>query len=82
MSYIIRSKPGSNQSLTNEIRKRITDGETNEFKQIDEENGILRKYRFVNDVPLNKTYPNIRVNYLDYQEVDENGKDKEFQLDY
>ena len=77
MGYIIRAKYGSNQSLMDEVQRRAKNGKTNEFKQIDE-NGILRKYHFVNDVPLNKTYPDIRVNYLDYQEVDENGKEKNF----
>jgi len=78
MSYIIRVKSGSNMSLMDEVQQKMRTGETDEVELFDQDKHITRGYRFVNDVPLNKTHPDVRVNYLDYWEVDKNGKQKNF----
>jgi hypothetical protein len=78
MSYIIRAKPGTNASLMEYVQQKMCAGETDEFEVYDKEQKITRGYRFINDAPLNKTYPDVRVNYLDYWEGDEHGKQKNF----
>jgi len=77
-SYIIRAKTGSNESLMDEAQKRIIAGEADEFERFDEAAEVTRGYRFVNDLPLNKEHPEIRVNYLDYRETDKEGNEKNF----
>jgi len=77
MSFIIRVKPGSNATLMETVQERLCVGEVDEFEHVGDD-GILRGYRFVNDVPLNKAHPDVRVNYLDYWEVGKDGKEKNF----
>ena len=76
-SFIIRAKPEGNASLMESVQARMIAGETEEFETVDAQ-GTLRGYRFVNNVPLNKAHPELRVNYLDYWEVEANGNKKNF----
>ncbi len=70
-SYIITVKPDDQESLYREAEKRICKGEYTEIEETDKEGkeGIIRGYRFINGVPLNKSNPDVLVNYLDYWEV-------------
>jgi len=38
---------------------------------------IVRGYRWINEIPLNKSYPDLRVNFLDYWEI-RDGKEFNF----
>jgi len=58
------------------VRKRLNSGEYEEFEEMGED-GILRGYRWMKGLPLNKTHPDILVNYLDYWEIRE-GKESNF----
>ena len=73
IGYIISVKPEGQESLFNEVQNRMVRGETNEFEEMGID-GILRGYRWVNQVPLNKSHSDLQVNFLDYWEVKE-GKD-------
>ena len=77
-SFIIRVKPDGNNTLMITVQEQMIAGNTSEFEVKDEKAGVTRGYRFINDVPLNKACPDVRVNYLDYWEVDANGKEKNF----
>ncbi len=70
IGYIISVKPEGQESLFNEVQTRMVRGETNEFEEMGAD-GILRGYRWVNQVPLNKSHPDLQVNFLDYWEVKE-----------
>ena len=72
-SFIIVAKPESHEFLFRAVNKRMMVGETEEFEQPDR-HGVVRGYRFVNDVPLNGSHENIRVNFLDHWEIDKQGK--------
>jgi hypothetical protein len=76
-SYIIGVQPGDHQSLFEAVKTRLCAGQVEEFEERGED-GILRGYRFVNEVPLNKTYPDILVNFLDYWEIRKDGKEYNF----
>jgi hypothetical protein len=39
-----------------------------------EKDGLLHKFRYVNNVPLNSSNRDIRVNFLDYGQIDPSGK--------
>jgi hypothetical protein len=67
-SYIITVTADDQISLYNEVQERFCRGEGDEFEETGED-GITRGYRFINEVPLNKSNPDVLVNYLDYWEV-------------
>ncbi|HJW28426.1 MAG TPA: hypothetical protein VJ508_04150, partial [Saprospiraceae bacterium] len=71
--YIIGVKPSDQPSLFEAIRKRLMSGEYEEFEDAGKEE-IIRGYRWMNELPFNKSHPDIQVNYLDYWEI---RKDKE-----
>lgn len=67
-SYIITVTAEDQVSLYNEVQKRVCQGGSDEFEVVGKD-GITRGYRFVSNVPLNKSNPDVLVNYLDYWEV-------------
>jgi hypothetical protein len=74
-NYIIVVKESDHVSLFDTVRKKMQSGETTEFETT-EEDGRLCGYRYINRIGLNKTYPHLMVNYLDYWEVSK--KDKKY----
>lgn len=75
MDFIIGVKPGSNGALFNEVLKRLGGSECTESAPGDlNEKGGSCGFRFTNDIALNESYPDLRVNYLEYWEFDKNGK--------
>ena len=76
IGYIISVKPESQESLFIEVQHRMTKGETHEFEELGAD-GILRGYRWINQIPLNKSHPDILVNFLDYWEI-RDGKEHNF----
>ena len=75
--FIIMVKPGDHAALFNEVNRRLMAGETQEFERPDR-HGVIRGYRFVNDVALNASHPDIRVNFLDHWEIDKQGQLHQF----
>jgi hypothetical protein len=67
-SYIITVTAADQASLYNEVQDRFCRGEGDELEETGKD-GIIRGYRFINGVPLNKSNPDVLVNYLDYWEV-------------
>lgn len=76
ISYIISVKPEGQESLFTEAQTCMVRGQTDEFETMGLD-GILRGYRWVNQIPLNQSHPDIRVNFLDYWEIRE-GKELNF----
>jgi hypothetical protein len=68
--YIITVKPNDQAALFEEVQKRLNRGEYEEFEE-EGKNGMVRGYRWMNGLPLNKSHPDILVNYLDYGEIRE-----------
>ena len=67
-SYIITVTADDQVSLYEEVQRRFCNGEGDEFEETGKD-GVTRGYRFINGVPLNKSNPDVLVNYLDYWEV-------------
>ena len=76
IGYIISVKPDGQESLFEEVKKRVLRNECEEFEVLGEDK-ILRGYRWINDIPLNKSHPDLRVNFLDYWEI-RDGKEFNF----
>jgi hypothetical protein len=71
--YIIVVQPGDHEALFEEVQRRLCAGQVEEFEERGKD-GVLRGYRFVNAISLNKSHPDLLVNYLDYWEETPKGK--------
>ncbi len=76
MGYIISVKPEGQESLFEEVKDRFFQHETQEFEELGDDK-IVRGYRWINAIPLNKSHPDLRVNFLDYWEL-RDGKEFNF----
>lgn len=66
LRYLIGVKEGDHEALFAAVRTKLQTGECAEIKYT--EQGIEQGYRFVNELPLNTTHPQLRVNFLEYWE--------------
>ncbi len=79
LHYIIGVKPGDHAFLFNYINSAVKDGQVVEFECSDENDPqITHSYRFINDVPLNKSNQDVRVNFIEYWEITDEETKKHF----
>jgi len=76
INFIISVKPDGQESLFAEVKNRILEGKSEEFEVVGDDK-IVRGYRWINGVPLNKSNPDLLVNFLDYWEI-RDGKEYNF----
>lgn len=76
IGFIISVKPEGQESLFAEVENRILKGESEELEVVGEDE-IVRSYRWINGISLNKSHPDLLVNFLHYWEIRE-GKKSEF----
>ena len=69
--YILGVKEGDHEYLFEQVALARQEGRTTEFEH--REGDIVHRFSFVNQMPLNKSNPDILVNFIEYWEV---GKDK------
>ena len=74
MKYLLGAKPGDHQSLFATLE---TSEETQYYEVLDDKR-FLHQFRFLNDVALNKSNPDVRVNVLEYMQTDPKGKETVF----
>ena len=75
MRFIIGAKPAGNKALFNAVQQRLSANACTEW-EIDNEDGTSCGYRYVNQVPLNDSHPDLLVNYLEYWEINARGKER------
>lgn len=73
LSYIIVVKEGDHAHLFDAVRAHEENETMGGLVQPDEKRKITRLYRFVNGLELNKSHPDLKVNFLEYVEL-ENGQ--------
>ncbi len=72
--YILGIKPGDHEFLFNYINTAVEKGITTEFECVDKNDPkITHRYRFLNNVPLNKSNQDVLVNFLEYWEITDEG---------
>ncbi len=73
--YIISIKPDGNKTIFEQFEKAKT------YKRVKyveiERDGFLHRFHYMNNMPLNGTHDDIRVNVLDYYQIDPTGKQPE-----
>ena len=71
MKYILGAKPGDHKFLFDLAN---VSEETENYEILDDK-GFLHQFRYLNDVALNKSNPDVRVNFLEYMQTDPKGKE-------
>jgi hypothetical protein len=71
MKFLLGAKPGDHEALF----AALDASEKTHYYEIQDERGFLHQFRFLNDVPLNKSNPDLRVNVLEYMQTDSKGKE-------
>lgn len=74
LRYIIGVKPGDHQALFEAVGERLIHGQCEEWN-LAAHKGIERGYRWTNAVVLNKSHPDVVVNFLEYWEI-KDGKER------
>lgn len=67
LHFILGVKPGDHAYLFDYVAQAHARGETTEFER--QRSGVTQRFRFLNDVPLNASNPDVRVNFLEYWEI-------------
>ena len=67
LRFILGVKSGDHSYLFAHVAQAQTEGRTTEFEI--EREGIIHRFRFLNDVPLNESQADVRVNFLEYWEI-------------
>ena len=73
MRYIIGVKPDDHTYLFN-----LLDSSKMREKEVRDRNGVIHRYRWWNDMPLNESNVDCRVNVLEYEEISPKGKIQKF----
>jgi hypothetical protein len=74
MKYILGVKPGDHQFLFDALET----SEETQYHEFLDNKGFFHQFRFLNDVALNKSNPDVRVNVLEYMQTDLKGKETIF----
>ncbi len=74
MKYLFGAKPGDHKFLFESVE---TSEETQYYEFLDEK-GFLHQFRYLNNVALNKSNPDVRVNFLEYMQTDPKEKETVF----
>ncbi len=67
LRFILGVKPGDHAYLFAYVAQARADGRTTEFEY--KQDGITHRFHFLNDVPLNESNAHVRVNFLEYWEI-------------
>lgn len=67
LHFILGVKEGDHKHLFAYVTQAQAEGKTEEFEL--EKEGIIHRFRFLNDAPLNESNPEVRVNFLEYWEI-------------
>jgi len=73
LHYILGVKEGDHPLLFSQVQAAEQAGRVTYYERHDRATGLVHRFRFVNDVPLNASNANVRVNFIEYWEM---GDDK------
>jgi len=76
MRFILGVKPGDHAALFEQVEERVRQQQVHEHIVTDPE-GVIHRFRWVDDLSLNEQPPDLRVHFLEYWE-ERNGKTRHF----
>jgi hypothetical protein len=74
LKYLLGAKPGDHQFLFDAVDA----SDETQYYEFRDDKGFLHQFRYLNNVALNKSNPNVRVNFLEYMQTDPKGKETLF----
>jgi hypothetical protein len=74
LKYILGAKPGDHEFLF----EQLEGSEKAIYHEIRAEDGYYHQFRFLNEVALNKSNQDVKVNILEYRQTDAKGKETNF----
>ncbi len=69
LHYILGVKEGDHTYLFQQVQAAEHLGRVTSYERHDRAAGLVHRFRFVNDVPLNESNAAIRVNFIEYWEI-------------
>jgi len=69
LHYILGVKDGDHAYLFAQVQAAAQAGRVTSYERPDRAAGVVHRFRFVNDVALNTSHRDVRVNFLEYWEV-------------
>src|SRR5213592_2964288 len=69
LHYILGVKEGDHAFLFQHVQAAEHAGRVTYYERHDRAAGVIHRFRFVNDVPLNASNVDVRVNFLEYWEI-------------
>ena len=73
LHYILGVKAGDHAYLFQQVQAAEHAGRVTSYERHDRAAGLVHRFRFLNDVPLNESNAEVRVNFIEYWEM---GQDK------
>jgi len=73
LHYILGVKAGDHPSLCQHVQAAAHAGRVTYYERHDRAAGLVHRFRLINDVPLNASHAEVRVNFIEYWEI---GQDK------
>src|SRR6059036_849339 len=77
LHYILGVKEGDHAHLFTQVQAAEHAGRVTYYERHDRAAGVVHRFRFVNDVPLNASNADVRVNFIEYWEIG-NGQTQHF----
>ncbi len=75
LRFILGAKPGDHKYLFDELQRAADEGVASDVELMDPDNRTTGHFfRYLNNVPLNKSNPGLLVNVLEYHQIDKNEK--------
>jgi hypothetical protein len=69
LHYILGVKEGDHAYLFQQVQAAEHAGRVTSYERHDRAAGVIHRFRFVNDMPLNASNPHVRVHFIEYWEI-------------
>jgi hypothetical protein len=69
LRYILGVKDGDHAFLFEQVQAADHAGRVTFYERHDRTAGVVHRFRFVNDMPLNASHPDVRINFIEYWEI-------------
>src|SRR5438270_7018628 len=69
LHYILGVKEGDHASLFQQVQVAEQAGRVTSYERHDRAAGLVHRFRFINDMPLNASQAHVRVNFIEYWEM-------------
>jgi hypothetical protein len=69
LRYILGVKEGDHPYLFQQVQAAERAGRVTLYERHDRTTGVVHRFRLVNDLPLNASHPDLRINFIEYWEM-------------